>query len=65
MSSLDDIGGLVRSEHKMTGDEYDACTGWKNFYHWPAGVRKAIKKASHRLDRRAWRRRVEREIQDS
>jgi hypothetical protein len=43
----------VRSEHKTTGDEYDAFTDWRHYlcYLQRAGVRKAIKRDSHRKDR--------------
>lgn len=45
----------MRAEHRLTADEQDACTKWRHVLHWRAGERKAIKVASHRRDRRAWR----------
>jgi hypothetical protein len=43
----------VRSEHKTTGDEWDAFGYWKNFliYLGRPGVTKAVKRQSHRKDR--------------
>jgi hypothetical protein len=47
----------MRSEHKTTGDEFDAFTGWRHVLAGMhrAGVRKAIKRRSHRIDRRQQR----------
>jgi len=50
----------MRSEHRTTGDEWDAFTRWRfvlAHLHRP-GVRKKIKRASHRVDRRAAKRRI-------
>lgn len=55
------VGALtVRSEHKHTAEEQDAFTGWRRYYAYlqHAGVRKAIKRRSHRRDRRAARQEV-------
>ena len=43
----------MRSEHKTTGGEWDAFTDWRKVlcYLQRAGVRKAIKRDSHRKDR--------------
>jgi hypothetical protein len=48
----------MRSEHKTTADEFDAFTGWRHLLTsmQRAGARKAIKKRSHRKDRRQARR---------
>lgn len=48
----------MRSEHKTTDDEYDAFTGWRHVLAGMRrpGVRKAIKRRSHRTDRRQQRR---------
>ena len=50
----------MRAEHKMTGDELDACTPWRHVYCYlqRPGVRKAVKRRSHRIDRRAIAREV-------
>lgn len=50
----------MRSEHKSTDDEIDAFTGWRKVLHWRPGQRKAVKKRSHRRDRRAARRQASR-----
>lgn len=44
----------MRSEHRTTADEYDAFTGWRRVIvrMRRAGVRKALKQKSHRVDRR-------------
>jgi hypothetical protein len=48
----------MRSEHTTTADEFDAFTRWRRVLTsmQRAGIRKAIKKRSHRVDRRASRR---------
>jgi hypothetical protein len=48
----------MRSEHRTTADEWDACTGWRRVLNWRPGDRKAIKQRSHQRDRRAERRRL-------
>lgn len=61
-------GGEMRSEHKSRGDEIDMRAGYWDraagrFHYWyiyiaRPGVRKSIKAASHRMDRRRIRQRV-------
>ena len=48
----------MRSEHRMTGDEQDALTIWRRFLIWKPGERKAVKRQSHRKDRRAAKRQM-------
>jgi hypothetical protein len=50
----------MRSEHKTTADEFDAFTAWRHVFAGMrrAGVRKAFKQRSHRIDRRQQRRRA-------
>lgn len=47
----------MRSEHKMSYSEADAFTGWRHVlaYIQRAGVRKKIKRLSHKKDRQAAR----------
>ncbi|MEZ0049570.1 hypothetical protein ABIA30_000560 [Mycobacterium sp. MAA66] len=49
----------MRSEHRMSGDEHDAFTGWRHVIVClqRVGVRKTWKLQSHRIDRRKERRR--------
>ncbi|WP_423488173.1 hypothetical protein [Mycobacteroides sp. PCS013] len=49
----------MRSEHKTTADEWDAFTGWRRVIvrMQRAGIRKKLKKKSHRTDRRRQRQR--------
>lgn len=49
----------MRSEHKTTADEWDAFTGWRHMLviMQKPGVRKKLKKRSHRIDRRRQRQR--------
>lgn len=51
----------MRSEHKASGDEVNAFGRWRHAYAYlkRAGVRKSIKKQSHKKDRQGWRRRTE------
>jgi len=46
----------VRAEHKASGDEWDAFTSWRRVLPrmFRPGVRKGIKRASHKKDRRGW-----------
>ena len=48
----------------MSWVEDDAFTGWRHYYAYlqRAGVRKKIKKLSHRIDRRKAKREVHREV---
>lgn len=48
----------MRSEHKMSYDEASAFTGWRRVVArmQRAGVRKGIKRSSHRKDRQIARR---------
>lgn len=48
----------MRSEHKMSYSEADAFTGWRHVlcYMQRAGVRKKIKRLSHKKDRQIARR---------
>lgn len=48
----------MRSEHKTTGSEWDAFTGWRKVlcYMQRPGVRKSIKRDSHKKDRQVARR---------
>lgn len=61
----------MKGEHKSTGDEndmragfYDPKKGWTYWYCYisRAGVRKAIKKQSHRTDRQVGKRRIREEL---
>ncbi|MDO3100497.1 hypothetical protein P5V86_14335 [Mycobacteroides abscessus subsp. abscessus] len=49
----------MRSEHKSNGDEWDAFTAARHMLvsMRRAGVRKGLKKRSHRIDRRRQRQR--------
>lgn len=49
----------MRSEHPMSGDEYDFFTGWRKVMHKPTVRRlsKRLKQMSHRTDRRNSRQR--------
>lgn len=38
------------------GDEFDALTSWRRFFHWKAGDRKAIKRGYNRRVRRLGKR---------
>lgn len=57
-SASPDHGREMRSEHRTTGDEWDAFTRWRHVlcYMQRPGVRKSIKRKSHRKDRQAARR---------
>lgn len=48
----------MRAEHKMSYDEASAFTGWRRVVAWVQrpGVRKKIKRLSHKKDRQAARR---------
>jgi hypothetical protein len=54
----------MRSEHKTTQDEFDAFTGWRHVLvsMQRAGVRKALKRRSHRQDRRRARQDVAQQL---
>lgn len=48
----------MRSEHRSDADERDAFSKWgRKYYCWlqRAGVRKSIKRKSHKKDRRGWK----------
>jgi hypothetical protein len=52
----------MKSEHRWSADEWDAFSRWGRrylCYIQRAGVRKSIKRASHRKDRRNGRRRAQ------
>ncbi|QBI96057.1 hypothetical protein SEA_MISSDAISY_77 [Mycobacterium phage MissDaisy] len=53
----------MRSEHRPTADERDAFTRWRHVLRWRPGERKAIKRRSHRRDRRVERQRLRGERQ--
>ena len=57
----------MRGEHKMSGDEVNAFTGWRHFYLYlrRPGARKKVKQISHRKDRRAARRAAAKEWWES
>ncbi|GBE67117.1 hypothetical protein MFM001_35790 [Mycobacterium sp. MFM001] len=59
--------GVMRSEHQTTADEWDAFTRARHMLTsiQRAGIRKAIKKRSHRVDRRSLRRRAAFEVRAS
>ncbi|WP_193314958.1 hypothetical protein [Georgenia thermotolerans] len=48
----------MKGEHRWDGDEWDAFSGWRKVYAYiqRPGVRKSIKRKSHKKDRRNWRR---------
>jgi len=54
----------MRSEHKSSASEIDAFTGWRKVlcYMQRAGVRKKIKRDSHRKDRMQAKREIRREV---
>jgi hypothetical protein len=39
----------------VTWDEEDAYTGWRRFLNWRPGVRKSIKRRTHKRERREWK----------
>lgn len=51
----------MRSQHKHSHEENSAFTGWRRVVAWVQrpGVRKKIKRLSHKKDRRIGRHRIE------
>lgn len=45
-----------------SGDEQDAFSGWKRYYHWRPGQRKAIKRRANRRARHQARREIRAEV---
>lgn len=50
----------MRPEHKSSGDEVDAFSAWRHVMGWVQrpGVRKKIKRLSHKKDRQVGKRRA-------
>jgi hypothetical protein len=44
----------------VDGDEYDAYTRWRHLLHWRPGQIKAIKRRTHKRERREGRREADR-----
>lgn len=51
----------MRAEHKMSYDEASAFTGWRRVVAWVQrpGVRKKVKRLSHKKDRRIGNHRIQ------
>ena len=44
----------VTNRRTVNGDEQDAYGPGRRFYRWPAGKRAAIKRRTHKRERREW-----------